>query len=159
MITEVAVTTAAITEAAVTTGGITAFADWIGSLGGLADILVALGSSGLLVVLYKVAGVLRYLRSSDFEKHALNTVEVLIDKHSKNPELIKSLAKSAGEIEAVQNLLGEASNFKNDLLLELEGRRLDVIGKIKSGLFEGDDLTALHEYLAKLETKLNETVK
>lgn len=155
MITEVAVTT----EAAITAGGITAFADWIGSLGGLADVLVALGSSGLLVVLYKVSGLLKYLRSNDFEKHALNTVEVLIDKHSKNPELIKSLAKSAGEIEAVQNLIGEAQTFKNDVLLELEGRRLDIIGKIKSGLFEGDDLTALHEYLAKLDTKLNETVK
>lgn len=159
MITEVAVTTAAITEAAVSGSGIVAIADWLSGLGGLADVLVALGSSGLLVVLYKVAGLLKYLRSSDFEKHALNTVEVLIDKHAKNPELIKSLAKSAGEIEQVQKLLGEAQTFKNDMLLELEGRRLDVIAKIKSGLFEGDDLTALHEYLAKLESKLNETVK
>lgn len=158
MITEVAVTTeAALTTAAAVTGtGLAGVADWLGSLGGIADVLVALGSSGLLVVLYKVAGLIRYLRSSDFESQAIKALEGLVDKHSKNPELIKSLAKSAAEVEAVQNLMVQAREAKNDLLLELEGRRIDVIAKIKSGLFEGDELTALHEYLAKLDAKLHE---
>jgi len=153
MITEVAVAT----EAAITGSGITAFADWIGGLGSFADVLVALGSSGLLVVLYKVAGLIRYFRSPAFETHTVKLLEDLVDRYAKNPETIKSLARSASEVEQVQALLNKAVEAKNDLALELEGRRLDVIGKIKSGLFEGDELTALHEYLAKLEAKLNET--
>lgn len=159
MITEVAVTAGAITEAALsaTPSGIGAFGDWLTSLGGLADVLVALGSSGLLVVLYKVAGLIRYLRSSDFDTHAMKLIEQLINKHSKNPELIKSLASSAAEIEQVKELIGKAGDAKNDLLLELEGRRIDVVAKIKSGLFEGDELTALHEYLSRLDVRLNET--
>lgn len=158
MITEVAVTAAAITEAAAsaTPTGIGAFGDWLMSLGGIADVLVALGSSGLLVVLYKVAGLIRYLRSSDFDTHAMQMFERLVDKHSKNPDLIKSLASSAAEVEVVKNLIEQAKDTKGNLLLELEGRRIDVIAKIKSGLFEGEELTALHEYLAKLEAKLNE---
>lgn len=152
MITEAAV----VTEAAVTGGGIEALANWVGNLGGISDVLVALGSSGLLVVLYKVAGLIKYLRSSDFENHAVKMLESLVDKHAKNPNLIKSLASSAAEVEAVKNLLDQAKEAKNDLLLELEGRRIDVIAKIKSGLFEGNELTALHEYLAKLDAKLNE---
>lgn len=158
MITEVAVTVGAITETALsaTPSGIGAFGEWLTSLGGLADVLVALGSSGLLVVLYKVAGLIRYLRSSDFDTHAMKMIEQLIDKHSKNPELIKTLAASAAEVEQVKALIDKAADAKDNLLLELEGRRIDVIAKIKSGLFEGEELTALHEYLARLEAKLNE---
>lgn len=159
MITEAAVTLGAITEAALgaTPSGIGAFGEWLTGLGGLADVLVALGSSGLLVVLYKAAGLIKYLRSSDFDNHAMKMMEQLIDKHSKNPELIKSLASSAAEIEQVKELIVNATNAKDNLLLELEGRRIDIIAKIKSGLFEGDELTALHEYLARLDAKLNET--
>jgi hypothetical protein len=153
MITEVAVAT----ESAITSGGITAFADWIGGLGSFADVLVALGSSGLLVVLYKVAGIIRYFKSPDFESHTVKLLEDLVDRYAKNPELIKSIASSASQVKEVQELLDKARDAKNDILLELEGRRIDIIAKIKSGLFEGDELTMLHEYLAKLEAKLNET--
>ena len=151
-----------ITETAITTAGITAsalenFSSWITSLGGLADLLVALGSSGLLVVLYKVAGLIKYLRSNDFEKHAIKLAGGLVDHYSQNPELIKGLAKTVSENEQVQAIIDKARDTKNDILLELEGRRIDIIAKIKSGLFEGDDLTMLHEYLAKVEAKLNET--
>lgn len=145
------------TAEAITPSGIEAFGDWVFSLGGFSDVLVALGSSGLLVVIYKVLGLLRFLRSPDFEKHAIGFSGALIDTYSKNPELIKNLAKATADIPQVQHLLGQAVTAKNDLLLELEGRKIDVIAKIKSGLFEGEELTALHEYLAKLEARLNET--
>jgi hypothetical protein len=152
MITETAITTTAITA-----GALEGFSTWITSLGGLSDLLVALGSSGLLVVLYKVAGLIKYLRSNDFEKHAITLAGGLVDQYSKNPELIKSIAASASQVKEVQDFLNKARDAKNDILLELEGRRIDIIAKIKSGLFEGDELTMLHEYLAKLEAKLNET--
>ena len=152
MITETAITTTAITVSALEN-----FSSWITSLGGLADLLVALGSSGLLVVLYKVAGLIKYLRSNDFEKHAIKLAGGLVDQYSQNPELIKGLAKTVSENEQVQAIINQARDTKNDILLELEGRRIDIIAKIKSGLFEGDDLTMLHEYLAKIEAKLNET--
>jgi hypothetical protein len=141
----------------VSPSGIEAFGEWVFSLGGLSDMLVALGSSGLLVVIYKVLGFLRFLRSPDFEKTAVGFSGALIDTYSKNPELIKNLAKATSEIPEVKNLLAQAIEAKNNLILELEGRKIDVIAKIKSGLFEGEELTALHEYLAKLEAKLNET--
>lgn len=152
MITETAITTAAVTASALEN-----FSSWVTSLGGLADLLVAAGSSGLLVVLYKVAGLIKYLRSNDFEKHAIKLAGGLVDQYSKNPELVKSIAQTLSENEQVKGLLNQAKDTKNDILLELEGRRIDIIAKIKSGLFEGDELTLLHEYLAKLEAKLNET--
>ena len=152
MITETAITSTAITVSALEN-----FSSWITSLGGLADLLVALGSSGLLVVLYKVAGLIKYLRSNEFEKHAIKLAGGLVDQYSQNPELIKGLAKTVSENEQVQAIINQARDTKNDILLELEGRRIDIIAKIKSGLFEGDELTMLHEYLAKLEAKLNET--
>jgi hypothetical protein len=137
--------------------GIEALGEWVFSLGGFSDILVAAGSSGLLVVLYKVLGFLRFLRSSDFEKTAVGFSGALIDTYSKNPELIKNIAKATYDVPEVQNLIAQALTAKNDLVLELEGRQIDVIAKIKSGLFEGEELTKLHEYLAKLEARLNET--
>jgi hypothetical protein len=141
----------------VSPSGIEAFGDWVFSLGGFSDILVAAGSSGLLVVIYKVLGLLRFLRSSDFEKTAVGFSTALVDTYAKNPELIKSLAKATYDVPAVQHLISQAVSAKNDLVLELEGRQIDVIAKIKSGLFEGEELTKLHEYLAKLEARLNET--
>lgn len=141
----------------VSPSGIEAFGEWVFSLGGFSDILVALGSSGLLVVIYKVLGLLKFLRSPDFEKTAIGFSSALVDTYAKNPELIKSLAKATSDVPQVQNLLSQVITAKNDLILELEGRKIDVIAKIKSGLFEGDELTALHEYLAKLEARLHET--
>jgi len=141
----------------VSPSGIEAFGEWVFSLGGFSDILVALGSSGLLVVVYKVLGVLKFLRSPDFEKTAVGFSTALVDTYAKNPELIKNLSKAVYDVPQFQNLLGQAITAKNDLILELEGRKIDVIAKIKSGLFEGDELTALHEYLAKLEARLHET--
>lgn len=141
----------------VSPSGIEAFGDWVFSLGGFADILVAAGSSGLLVVIYKVLGLLRFLRSSDFEKTAVGFSTALVDTYAKNPDLIKNVAKATYNVPEVQHLIGQAITAKNDLILELEGRQIDVIAKIKSGLFEGEELTKLHEYLAKLEARLNET--
>lgn len=141
----------------VSPSGIEAFGEWVFSLGGFSDILVALGSSGLLVVIYKVLGLLKFLRSPDFEKTAIGFSSALVETYAKNPELIKNLAKATSDVPEVQNLLSQVVNAKNDLILELEGRKIDVIAKIKSGLFEGDELTALHEYLAKLEARLHET--
>lgn len=141
----------------VTPSGIEAFGDWVFSLGGFSDILVAAGSSGLIVVIYKVLGLIKFLRSPDFEKTAINFSSALVETYAKNPELIKNLAKATNEVPEVQHLVGQVVTAKNDLLLELEGRKIDVIAKIKSGLFEGDELTALHEYLAKLEARLHET--
>ena len=153
MVTE----TAIATEAAIEAGALAALNNWLESLGGLRNLLVTLGSSGLLIVLYKAQQVLRWLRSPSFETQLLTLGSNLVDKHAKNPELVKDLATSIAATEAGKKLIEQLHAGKEELLLELEGRRLDVIAKIKSGIFEGDDLTALQEYLAKLDAHLNET--
>ena len=153
MVTE----TAIATNAAIEAGFLSTFNTWLESLGGLRNLLVTAGSSGLLIVLYKAQQLLRWLRSPSFEEQLLKYGSNLIGKHSKNAELIKDLTATIAESEAGKKLIEQARAGKNELLLELEGRRLDVITKIKSGLFEGDDLKALQDYLVKLETHLNET--
>lgn len=153
MVTDVAIAT----EAAIEAGALAAFNSWLESLGGLRNLLVTAGSSGLLIVLYKAQQLLRWLRSPSFENQLLTLGGNLIDKHSKNPELVKDLAATLAATEAGKQLIEQARAGKEELLLELEGRRLDVIGKIKSGLFEGEDLKELQAYLTKLETHLNET--
>lgn len=153
MVTETAIATGAAVEA----GAFAALNTWLESLGGLRNLLVTVGSSGLLIVLYKAQQLLRWLRSPSFESTLLNWGNTLVDKHAKNPELIKDLTTSLAATEAGQKLIEQARAGKEELLLELEGRRLDVIAKIKSGLFEGKDLEELQAYLVKLETHLNET--
>lgn len=152
MVTE----TAIATEAAIEAGALEAFNNWLESLGGLRNLLVTAGSSGLLIVLYKAQQLIRWVKSPSFENQLLTLGGNLIDKNSKNPELVKDLAATLAATDAGKQLINQARAGKEELLLELEGRRLDVIGKIKSGLFEGQELEALQAYLVKLETHLNE---
>lgn len=152
MVTE----TAIATEAAIEAGALEVFNNWLESLGGLRNLLVTVGSSGLLIVLYKAQQLLRWLRSPSFETQLIKLGSNLINKHSKNPELVKDLTTTLAATEAGQKLIEQARLGKEELLLELEGRRLDVITKIKSGLFEGEELHELQAYLTKLESHLNE---
>jgi len=155
MVTETAITTATAIEA----GALEAFNTWLESLGGLRNLLVTIGSSGLLIVLYKAQQVIRWLRSPSFESQLVKLGTTLIDKHSKNPELVKDLTTTLAATEAGKKLLEQARAGKEELLLELEGRRLDVITKIRSGLFEGEELKELQDYLTKLENHLNENTR
>lgn len=155
MVTEAAI----VTETAISTGALAVFNNWLESLGGFSNLLVTLGSSGLLVLLYKAKNLISYIKSPTFEQQILKLGTGLIDKHSKNPELVKDLANTVLNSEPGQKLLAQAQATKTELLLELEGRRLDVIAKIKSGLFEGDELAELQTYLLKLETHLNENTR
>lgn len=152
MVTE----TAIATEAAIEAGALEVFNNWLESLGGLRNLLVTAGSSGLLIVLYKAQQILRWLRSPSFESELLKLGSNLIDKHSKNPELVKDLTATIAATEAGKKLIEQARTGKEELLLELEGRRLDVVTKIRSGLFEGEELKELQAYLTKLESHLNE---
>ena len=152
----------AVTEVAITSGAIEAgftetITDFFANLGVLSGISLTTAGGFAVVLIYKLLKLLKFAKSNEFDEwlfvRIMNFIKNMDDeKHAKRVERIVAIAKT---MPFVQTFIGEARDTKKKFILELEGRLYDIEAKIKSGLFEGDELVRLIEYKAKLLDELN----
>lgn len=153
METVTAVTAGGITPEAInaTEGGIvTSLSDFFADFDGIKNFILSLSGVSLLAILYKVRGLLNIIKQPGFEKQAFDLGQKFLADYTQKPELVNELVSTLSNIPKLQELAKEATDTKEKLVLELEGRVFDIEAKIKSGLFTDDELARLVEYKAKL---------
>lgn len=143
----------AVTESAIEASGIVEqFNSLLENLGGLRTLVVSASGASVLVLVYKVLAIVKFAKTDQFDvwlfQRIMHFIENLdSDKNAKRLETVVNIAK---KVPIVSTFIGEAKDTKKKFLLELEGRLYDIEAKIKSGLFEGEELVRLIEYKAKL---------
>lgn len=134
------------------------FNGFLENLGGLRTLIVSLSGGSALILVWKVMAIIKFAKTDQFDswlfKRIMNFVENL--DAEKNVQRLEGIINIAKKIPIINNFIGEAKDTKKKFLLELEGRLYDIEAKIKSGLFEGEELVKLIEYKAKL---LNEITR
>jgi len=151
--TVTAVTAGGITPEAIsaTQGGIiTSLSNFFADFDGIKNFILSLSGVSLLAILYKVRGLLNIIKQPGFEKQAFTLGQKFLSDYTQKPELVNEIVETLSSIPKLQELAKEATDTKEKLVLELEGRIFDVEAKIKSGLFTDDELARLVEYKAKL---------
>ena len=152
-----AVTESAITNGAIEAGFAESLAEFFSGFSVLSGISLTTAGGAVLILVYKVLRLLKFAKTDQFDEwlfvRIMNFIKNMDDeKHAKRVEKIIAIAKT---MPFVQTFIGEARDTKKKFILELEGRLYDIEAKIKSGLFEGDELVRLIEYKAKLLDELN----
>ena len=151
--TVTAVTAGGITPEAIsaTQGGIiTSLSNFFADFDGIKNFILSLSGVSLLAILYKVRGLLNIIKQPGFEQQAFTLGQKFLSDYTQKPELVNEIVETLSSIPKLQELAKEATDTKEKLVLELEGRIFDVEAKIKSGLFTDDELARLVEYKAKL---------
>lgn len=139
-------TTDVVTEA----GIIADLGEFFSSLDGLRNFIVSVGGLGFIAILLKVRTFLNLVRKPGFENQAIEFTTRYVGELIKKPELVNEITQALIKIPTVNKAIDEFVDSKEKIILELEGRMFDIEGKIKSGLFEDDELARLIEYKAKL---------
>ena len=122
------------------------------SLGGLRTAIVSATGMSILVLVYKVLAIIKFARTDQFDSWLFERIVSFVNnlEHEKNRRRFEAIIAIGQKLPIVRRLAGEAVDAKNKLALELEGRLYDIEAKIKSGLFEGEELVKLVKYKAKL---------
>lgn len=145
-------TTDVVTEA----GIIADLGEFFSSLDGLRNFIVSVGGLGFIAILIKARALINLVIKPGFEKQAIEFSSKYIGELTKKPELVNEITQMLLSLPTVQKGLTEFADSKEKIALELEGRIFDVEAKIKSGLFNDDELARLVEYKAKLLSHVQE---
>ena len=140
----------ATTDVVTESGIIADLGEFFSGLDGLRNFIVSVGGLGFIAILLKVRTFLNLVRKPGFEKQAIEFTSKYVGELVKKPELVNEITQALLKIPTVNKAIDEFADGKEKIVLELEGRIFDVEAKIKSGLFEDDELARLVEYKAKL---------
>lgn len=126
--------------------------EFIQSLEGIKTIIMSVSGASILVLVYKIIMFLRFTRSKDFDNwlfyRIMNFVENL--ENEKHRNRILHVITIVKQLPFANDLYEKVRKKSREMSLELEGRLYDVEAKIKSGMFEGEELQRLIDYKAKL---------